>query len=174
MREFGIVREAKDYLAGRIAEEAKRQGAPLTEVERKMLYFSETGSTLPEVMEANAEFDRDYNDVEYEQKIGGLVRRIQERQNLENEDQRQEWCSAIEKLRVEDDYLLVLIDMGCSLEPEKPSRWGRLGPWLPDLAGTGARPPGDTGRLILVAIVVSTVVFVVIVVWGAILLWLSR
>jgi hypothetical protein len=169
MKVFKTVREAKDSLAGRIAEEAKREGAPLTEVERKMLYFSETDWTMPDMMEVNAEFDRDYNEVEYEEKIGGLVRRIQDRQNLENEDQRQEWYSAIEKLRVEDDYLLVLIDMGCSIiEDVKPSSWGRPGPWLPDFGSTGARSSGDTGRLILASIVGSIVLFIVMWLWVSI------
>ncbi len=44
---FSNVRAAKVYLAGKITEQAEREGAPLTEVERKMLYFSETDWTLP-------------------------------------------------------------------------------------------------------------------------------
>ena len=38
------IHDAKVFLACRIAEEAEREGFPLTEVERKMLYFSETDS----------------------------------------------------------------------------------------------------------------------------------
>ena len=37
---FRTIREAKDYLAERIAEEADCNGTPLTDVERKMLYFT--------------------------------------------------------------------------------------------------------------------------------------
>jgi hypothetical protein len=174
MKAFRTVREAKDYLAGRIVEEAKQQGAPLTEVERKMLYFSETDWTLPDMMEVNAEFDRNYNEVEYERKIGRLVHQIQERQNSVDEEQRVEWCSALEKLGGEDHYLLVLIDGSSTVGDDKPSGLGGLGPWLPDLGSTGARPPGDRGRLILVAIAVSAVVFVLMAVWGAVLLRLSK
>jgi len=64
--EFPTVRAAKEYLAGKITEQAVREGAPLTEVERKMLYFSETGWTLPGIMAVSEEFDRDCDQDEYE------------------------------------------------------------------------------------------------------------
>ena len=38
------VREAKEFLASQIAEEAQREGTPLCEIERKMLYFSEASA----------------------------------------------------------------------------------------------------------------------------------
>jgi hypothetical protein len=168
MKTFKTVREAKEFLAGKIAEEAKREGTPLTEVERKMLYFTETGWTLQDIMDVNAEFERDYNEVENEQKIGGLVRRIQERQNSRDEEPREAWCTALETVGDEDCYLLTLIDAGCRTDNRKPLRWGRLGPWLPDLGSNGTRPPGDTGRLILVSMVVSAVLFVVLILWASI------
>ena len=58
---FRTQREAKEYLAERIVSEAVREGVPLSEIERKMLYFSETDWTLPNILEINAEFERDYD-----------------------------------------------------------------------------------------------------------------
>jgi hypothetical protein len=165
---FCTVREAKDYLAGRVAEEAKQQGVPLTEVERKMLYFSETGWTLPDMMVVNAEFDRDYNQDEYEEKIGRLVHRIQERQNSGDDQQREEWCCALETFGGEDHYLLILIDGGSKVGDREPSDWGKLGSWLPDLGSAGKRSPGDAGRLILMSIVVTAVLFVAMWFWASI------
>jgi hypothetical protein len=49
MAEFNSVRDAKEYLVGKIAAEAELEGKPLSEIERKMLYFSETGCTLPDI-----------------------------------------------------------------------------------------------------------------------------
>lgn len=40
---------AIDFLVGRIAQRAEQEGVPLSEVERKMLYFSETAWTLPDM-----------------------------------------------------------------------------------------------------------------------------
>jgi hypothetical protein len=161
VKTFGTVREAKDYLASKIAEESGREGAPLTEVERKMLYFSETDWTLPDMMEVNAEFDRDYNEVEYEEKIGRLVHRIQERQNSGQEEQKEEWSFAIEKLRVEDDYLLILVDAGSSTPDDLGSPWNRLMNWLPDLNKPLPRKCGDRVRLVLLAFAIIFVMILV-------------
>ncbi len=65
------LRDAKNFLASTIAAEAERENTPLSEIERKMLYFSETGRTLPDMAEVSAEFDREYSQDEYERKIAG-------------------------------------------------------------------------------------------------------
>jgi hypothetical protein len=103
--EFKTEREAKEFLVKCIVAQAERAGTPLTEVERKMLYFSETGWTLPNILEVNAEFERDYDDGDYEQKIAGLVDDIRNSQQ-----DTAEWDGAIEKLAEGDHYLLYLID----------------------------------------------------------------
>jgi hypothetical protein len=154
MRVFKTAREAKEYLVGRITDEAALEGAPLTEAERKMLYFSERDWTLPDMMEVNSEFERDYNQDEYEEKIGRLVRKIQERQNSGAEQQREEWCSALERLGGEDDYLLTLVDSGCRVGGKNPTWWGRLGAWLPNLNAPLPRRSGDRIRLVLSAFAV--------------------
>jgi hypothetical protein len=113
---FRTIREAKDYLAGRIAEEAERDRTPLTDVERKMLYFSETGWTLPDMKRVSAEFDSDYDQSEYEQKIGGLANRIQSRLRAQNLQEEESWNRAIQKLSQGDHYLLVLVDAANPLQ----------------------------------------------------------
>jgi hypothetical protein len=107
---FKTVRDAKDFLAGKIVEEAQREGAPLTDVERKMLYFTETGWTLPDMKEVSEEFDRGYDQGDYEQKIGGLAARLQSRLEVQGEQGRETWDRAIEKLSQGDHYMLVLVD----------------------------------------------------------------
>jgi len=143
---FRTIREAKEYLAGKIVEEAERQGAPLTEVERKMLYFTETGWTLPDMMAVSAEFDRDYDQDEYERRIGGLVRGIEARNEACNEQEQETWDDAVLKLSDEDHYLLVLIGAGAPSSQQSP--------WLPTLAGPVRKTPGDGLRLVVAAVVV--------------------
>jgi hypothetical protein len=53
---FGSAREAKEFLVSKIIEQAQREGVPVSEVERKMLYFTETAWTLPDMMEVNDAF----------------------------------------------------------------------------------------------------------------------
>jgi hypothetical protein len=132
---FRSAREAKEYLIGRILAQAKQDGVTLSEIERKMLYFSETGWTLPGMLEINAEFDRDYNEVEYEDKIEQLIRNLRASQD---EAAEREWLSAVTILTSEDHYLLVLIDAAGQKTPTP-------------------RPPGDFRRLILTAAVVVVV-----------------
>jgi hypothetical protein len=131
MEEFLNAREAKEYLIERILSQAAQDGVSLTDVERDMLYFSESGWTLPDMMAINTEFDQRYTQDEYEDKIATIVRHIQEG----NADQRR-WNDAVGRLRSEDHYLLVLID-GTS-QPR-----------------TSARPPGDILRLILTGCAVA-------------------
>ena len=107
---FRTVREAKDFLVSAIANEAANAGAPLTEVERKMLYFTESGWMLPGMKEVSAQFDRDYDQDAYEKKIASIVARIQARFPGENEEEQMRWDGAVEKLSEGDHYLLVLID----------------------------------------------------------------
>src|SRR5262245_60087717 len=76
MQTFLTGRDAKEFLANRIVMEAEQRDVPLSEVERKILYFSETAWTLPDIIEINATFDRDYDQEEYEQKIADLIRTL--------------------------------------------------------------------------------------------------
>src|SRR5436309_14122782 len=69
-------REAKEFLISKIVAEAQRENAPLSEIERKMLYFTESGWTLPDIMQVSEQFDREYDQDEYEKKI---ARRSEER-----------------------------------------------------------------------------------------------
>ena len=132
MQSIGSVRESKDYLAGRIAEEAKREKVPLSEIERKMLYFSETDWTLPGMLEINFEFERDYDGNEYERKIAGLIRNIEAR-DVDDEQEQRTWDRAVEKLREGDNYLSIMLNP--SFTPE----------------GETIRPPHDRLKLWLTA-----------------------
>jgi len=60
MNQFATVRDAKQYLIHRIVAQADQDGIPLSDVEQKMLYFSETGWTLPNMMTISREFDETY------------------------------------------------------------------------------------------------------------------
>jgi hypothetical protein len=84
MSGFPTAREAEEFLVSGIVAEAQRENVPLSEVERKMLYFSETGCTLPDMMEINDAFDRDYDQDIYEKKVAHLIRNAAKRTRKEN------------------------------------------------------------------------------------------
>lgn len=166
MTTFQSERSAKEFLAGRILAEAERQGALLSDVERKMLYFSENGWTPPDMAEANAAFGRDYEETAYEEKIAGLVRGIYARDDRTDQEI-ESWNDACVKLGDGDHYLLVLIDGANSLPGSKSSPLGRLGRWLPTSDNRGKREPGDRLRLLLVALVVFALCALVMVIGSA-------
>jgi hypothetical protein len=72
-------REAKEFLISKIVEEAQREKVPLSEVGRKMLYFTESGWTLPDILTVFEDFDREYDQAEYERKIAKLVGKADKR-----------------------------------------------------------------------------------------------
>jgi hypothetical protein len=144
---FSSQRKAKEYLIGRIVAEAEREGVPLSEVERKMLHFSETDWTLPDILDVNAEFERDYDETEYEEKIAGLVRNLDSRATPE---QREMFDDALLKLSDGDHYLQILIGAGSRQAPSTwTPRW--LAPWLATLNDEPSRTAGDYVRLYVVA-----------------------
>jgi hypothetical protein len=120
MNRFQTVREAKEYLIRRILARANQDGIPLSEIERKMLYFSETGWTLPNIMEVSQEFDQTYDQYEYESKIGQIIRRIHDLPDANCDED--DWDEAVKRVRDEDHYLLVLIDSAFRKSPRR-SRW---------------------------------------------------
>ena len=106
---FHKVREAKEFLASKIVDQAEREGASLSEIERKMLFFTEVGWTLPDMMQVSDEFDREYDQADYEKKIAHLIENLDKRLRKENLAEYEDWRSAIEFLGPKDHYINVMI-----------------------------------------------------------------
>lgn len=153
MHQFATDREALDFLAGRIAAEAKQEDVPLSDVERKILYFSETSWTLPEMASVSASFDQNCDQDEYERKIARLIARITAEHHGHNEEEEEKWDAAVVKLSEGDHYIQVLLDAASKADPPKSG-------FLPTLDPPAVRPPYDRLKLWLTAfgIVVGPVV----------------
>jgi hypothetical protein len=119
MNRFATGRDAKEYLIHRILAQADQDGVSLSDIERKMLYFSETCWTLPDMMAVNQAFDEKYDQDEYENKIDQIVQRLREQPDYDRDGG---WDEAVRRLRKEDHYLLVLID-GAASGSANLSRW---------------------------------------------------
>jgi hypothetical protein len=130
---FPTEREAKEFLVAKIVEEAQREGISLSEIERKMLYFSETGWTLPNIMDVNDEFDQNYDQNEYEKKVTRLARNLTKRLRQDNRDEYGSWADAVRTLSKGDHYILVMIGHpGISTgSPRRPGDLLRL--WITGL-----------------------------------------
>ena len=108
MEYFSTTREAKEFLIERIVEQAQRDSIDLSEIECKMLYFSEVDETLPDMMEISAAFDLEYDQAAYEEKMASIIRNFVTWAKLHDTAALAQWKAAIKKLKSEDQYILVL------------------------------------------------------------------
>lgn len=106
---FRSGQEAKEFLIAKIVSEAQCENIPLSEVERKMLYFTETGWTLPDIVKVAEDFEREYDQDQYEQKIAKLVANAARHIRNGPRDDYDRWWAAIRFLQREDHYILVMI-----------------------------------------------------------------
>jgi hypothetical protein len=101
--------DAKRFLISRVIAEADREHVPLLDVEKRMLAFSESDPSFTEdVVSINDEFERSCNSDVYESKVTLLLKnaRDQDIANLPQGDQ--DWSEALQALRKEDHYILVM------------------------------------------------------------------
>lgn len=106
--DFLTEKDAKEFLVSEIVNEAVRKGNPLSEIERKMLYFTESGWTLSDMDDVAATFDRDYSQPEYEKKISQLAQSARKQLDV---SKTKAWSSAVKRLSRGDHYLLVLLHL---------------------------------------------------------------
>jgi len=138
MKAFHNGREAKEFLISRIVAEAQRENVPLSEVEIKMLYFTESGWTLPNMTAVYEEFDREYDRNEYEKKIARLISKADRHVRKESRDDYDAWWAAIRFLKREDHYISVMVGIA------------------------GLRPAGDQLRLFATALAIVICVLLVV------------
>jgi hypothetical protein len=138
------VREAKDFLVTQTAEQAALEGVPLSELEKRMMYFTESPDAVEDPVKLNEEFEAQYDSDEYESKIARLLHHAHARAKKESSETRARWDDAIKSLRRGDHYLLVM--------------------W--DLIPPGERPRGDSVKLFLAGLGIAALIFVVVFVAG--------
>jgi hypothetical protein len=121
--------QAKDFLVAQATRQAELDGVSLTDVEKRMMYFTESDPSSCETpIELNDEFERKYDTNEYEAKISRLLHRARGSVKKENPQQLRIWDQAIRTLRKGDHYILVMVGQ---------SRDFGLGWWMPVFWGIG-------------------------------------
>lgn len=103
------------------SEQAAREDIPLSDIEKKLMYFTESDATsCDNPVELNDEFEAQYDTAEYEAKISRLLHQAYKRLRIEDPESKRNWDQAIRILRKGDHYLLALWD----IEPasEHPTR----------------------------------------------------
>jgi hypothetical protein len=108
--------EAKDFLVQQTAQQAQLESVPFSDLEKRMLYFTESGYVPEDPVKLNDEFEAQYETEEYEAKVSRLLHHAYQRLRKENDAARKNWDIAIKCLRRGDHYLLVMWDLA-------PSTW---------------------------------------------------
>jgi hypothetical protein len=65
-------RQAKDFLVQQASEQAALEGVQLSDLEKRMMYFTESDSSCENPAALNEEFGAKYNPDEYETKVSDL------------------------------------------------------------------------------------------------------
>lgn len=184
------VREAKDFLVQQTVEQARLEHVSLSDLERRMMYFTETGECPEDPIALNQAFEAEYDTEEYETKIGKLMRHGYWRLKKENSPVASHWMPAVKKISTEDHYLIILWNAGASERPPFDSLkllgtallvaavlLGFL--YLSDRYGIqwGHRPPGGVTvhRLFPVWVQRSLLgIIIAIYLYGVLMPWISR
>lgn len=103
---FSSQLEAKRFLAAKIASEAEREGAALSDVEKRMLLFSEQE---PESTVGFPDGFLDDIDEEYERRVTSLLKAAYTR-DRDNPLERQPYEDAMKTLKGSDHYILVMAE----------------------------------------------------------------
>jgi hypothetical protein len=104
-------KQAKEFLVQQTAEQAALDNVPLSDIEKRMMYFTESDSTsCDNPLEVNDEFEAQYDTAEYEAKISRFLHHAYDRLKEEAPERKRMWDLAVCELRKSDHYFLVLWD----------------------------------------------------------------
>jgi hypothetical protein len=138
--------EAKDFLVQQTAEQAALENVPLSDLEKRMMYFTETGECPEDPIALNEAFDATNDASEYEAKISTLMHHAYQRIRKENRETAGRWKEAMKQLSKGDHYLLILGGVNYPTVRRQE------------------RPPYDLLKLLGTAILVASALFMFIIV----------
>jgi hypothetical protein len=118
---------AKQFLISKVIDEAAFEHMSLSEVERKMLYFTEQHPTTPDILDVAAKFESECDSDEYEEKVVALLKNARSRDKLQSPTLERQWKDAIDALKNEDHYILVMVYVAFSDSRKAilPTHWVR-------------------------------------------------
>ena len=101
------VREAKDFLVQQTAEQAALDNEPLSDLEKRMMYFTETGHCPEDPVSLNNAFEAEYDTPTYEKKISLLMAHAYRRIKRDSPEKLRLWNDAFRVLSKGDHYILL-------------------------------------------------------------------
>jgi hypothetical protein len=114
-------KEAKNFLVQQVAESAALEHVPLSDLEKRMLYFVENDpASCDNPLELNEEFEAQYDTQEYETKIARLLSHAYKRLKADDPQKVVYWNDAMYTISVGDHYLPVMWHGSIPTENSEP------------------------------------------------------
>jgi hypothetical protein len=101
---------AKQFLISRVIGQAEVEQVSISEVEKKMLHFTEVHLSVPDVYEVNTQFEQNYDSDEYEAKVATLLKIARNCDREQSPEGDQKWENALNALKDQDHYILVMTE----------------------------------------------------------------
>jgi len=101
------VLEAKDFLVSQTAQQAVIDGVPFSDIEKRMMYFTESDDRCPDPIALNGEFETQCDSTVYEEKVSRLMTHAYRRLKRGNSAELKRWKDAFQVLRKGDHYILL-------------------------------------------------------------------
>jgi hypothetical protein len=109
-------KQAKDFLVAHAAEQAAIEGVTLADLEKRMMYFTESDpASCPDPLALNDEFEAQFETPEYEAKMFNLLEHARERLRKDDPERSRNWDEAVGELMKGDHYILVLLGLSGAL-----------------------------------------------------------
>jgi hypothetical protein len=103
------IKQAKDFLVEQTAQQAALENIPLSNLEKRMMYFTESTDATEDPIALNDEFEAHYDSGEYEAKISRLLKNAHRRLKQENPEKFRVWGQATRILQKGDHYIIILL-----------------------------------------------------------------
>lgn len=101
---------AKQFLISKVIGQAEVEQVSISEVEKKMLHFTEVHPSLPDMYEVNTQFERNHDSDEYEAKVATLLKNARNCDREPSPEGDQKWEDALNALKDHDHYILVMTE----------------------------------------------------------------
>ncbi len=103
------VREAKDFRVQQITRQASIEAIPLSDLEKRMMYFTEGRTAVDDPIQLNEEFEAQCDTPTYEKKVVQLMKHAYKRLKSADSPDKGTWDRATRCLRRGDHYILVTV-----------------------------------------------------------------
>jgi hypothetical protein len=109
-------KQAKDFLVEQTAKQAALENVPLSDLEKRIMYFTESEDAAEDPIALNGEFEEQFDSDEFEVKISRLLQHAHKRVRTEDPQTARQWKDSVRFLEKGDHYILVLLTRQSSQE----------------------------------------------------------